>query len=164
MNQPPIHRILTIDGGGIAGTYPAAVLAELETHLPLAIGRYFDLIVGTSTGGIIAIGLAMGLKASEILALYEEHGPAIFGQHRGPLINWLLHKVRSAKGLISSKHDTAHLRDALERILGDRRIGDATTRLVVPSWSPARQSVYIYKTAHHERLRSDYKERAVNVA
>src|SRR5437660_1257046 len=75
------RRILSIDGGGILGTFPAAVLAEIEQHLDYPIGSYFDLIAGTSTGGIIAIGLAMGLKASELLHLYETKGPAIFGQN-----------------------------------------------------------------------------------
>lgn len=54
-------RILTIDGGGIRGTFPTAFLANLEQP----IGRYFDLIAGTSTGGIIAIGLALGLRAAD---------------------------------------------------------------------------------------------------
>jgi patatin-like phospholipase/acyl hydrolase len=80
-NEEPIRRILTIDGGGIVGTFPAAFLAALEDNLGKGpIGQYFDLIVGTSTGGIIALGLAMGLPAAEVLRLYEEQGPTIFGQ------------------------------------------------------------------------------------
>jgi patatin-like phospholipase/acyl hydrolase len=66
-----MKRILSIDGGGIRGTFPAAFLASLEADLDRPIGEYFDLIAGTSTGGIIAIGLAMGLPAKDILALYE---------------------------------------------------------------------------------------------
>ena len=77
-----MRRILTIDGGGIRGTFPAAFLAELEQELDRPIGSYFDLIAGTSTGGIIAIGLGMGLTAKEISRLYEEKGPAIFGQEK----------------------------------------------------------------------------------
>jgi patatin-like phospholipase/acyl hydrolase len=66
----PKRRILCIDGGGILGTFPAAFLAGLEQHLEgRSIGSYFDLIAGTSTGGIIAIGLAMGLRASELLVV-----------------------------------------------------------------------------------------------
>src|SRR4051812_28360760 len=52
-------RILSLDGGGIRGVFPAALLARLEEHLEHPIGRYFDLIAGTSTGGIIAIGLGL---------------------------------------------------------------------------------------------------------
>ena len=69
------RRLLCIDGGGILGTFPAAFLAELEQHLDRPIGSYFDLIAGTSTGGIIGVGLALGHSASEILGLYESRGP-----------------------------------------------------------------------------------------
>ena len=58
--QQPQRRLLSIDGGGILGTFPAAFLAGLEQDLSKPIGSYFDLIAGTSTGGIIALGLAMG--------------------------------------------------------------------------------------------------------
>ncbi len=64
MGHDGIRRILSIDGGGIVGTFPAAFLAALEESLGTGpIGRYFDLIVGTSTGGIIAIGLALDMSA-----------------------------------------------------------------------------------------------------
>ncbi|MDE0509383.1 MAG: patatin-like phospholipase family protein [Gammaproteobacteria bacterium] len=55
------RRILSIDGGGILGTFPAAFLSELEQHLEddRPIGSYFDLIAGTSTRGVIAIALAL---------------------------------------------------------------------------------------------------------
>ena len=76
-------RILSLDGGGIRGVFPAAFLARLEEHLEHPIGRYFDLIAGTSTGGIIAIGLGLGLSADDILKLYVEKGPAIFDQEHG---------------------------------------------------------------------------------
>ena len=57
-DKPPIRRILSIDGGGIMGTQPASFLTSLEEDLDRPIGEYFDLIAGTSTGGILAIGLA----------------------------------------------------------------------------------------------------------
>jgi predicted acylesterase/phospholipase RssA len=59
-----IFRILSLDGGGIRGTFPAAFLARLEERLEHPIGSYFDLIAGTLTGGIIAIGLGLGLRAA----------------------------------------------------------------------------------------------------
>jgi hypothetical protein len=168
-NQPspadqPTYRILTIDGGGIVGTYPAAFLAGLEQHLDQPIGRYFDLIAGTSTGGIIAIGLAMGLSAKKVLNVYENNGPAIFGQHHGPVVNWALRHARTLRRLYRRKYGSEKLREALEDVLGSRRIGEACTRLLVPAWSPVLKKVYIYKTAHDERLRTDYKDRAVDAA
>lgn len=163
--QSPKRRILCIDGGGILGTYPAAFLAALEEHLQgRALGSYFDLIAGTSTGGIIAIGLAMGLRASELLALYENRGPEIFGQGRGAVRDFIFDKLRTARQLVMNKHNNATLRSVLVDTLGDKRIGDAKTRLLIPAWNPVARSVYIYKTAHHERLRTDYKAYAVDAA
>ena len=163
--QQPTRRILCIDGGGILGTFPAAFLASLEQHLQgRPIGSYFDLIAGTSTGGIIAIGLAMGLRASELLDLYEQRGPEIFGQGRGPVADSVFSKLRLGRWLIMNKHDAAPLRAVLEDVLGSKRIGDAKTRLLIPAWNPVARSVYIYKTAHHARLRNDYKSLAVDAA
>lgn len=157
-------RILAIDGGGIRGTFPAAFLANLEKDLKPPIGRYFDLISGTSTGGIIAIGLALGLRASEILKLYEEQGPSIFGQTRSGVGGWLDRKVRGIRRVWSPKYSSEPLRSALTSVLGAKRLGDAQTRLVIPAWHPQTQSVYIFKTAHHPRLKNDYKEKAVDAA
>lgn len=164
ISQIPKRRILCIDGGGILGTFPAAFLAGVEQHLPRPIGSYFDLIAGTSTGGIIAIGLAMGLRASELLDLYEKRGPEIFGQEHGPVANFLYDKLRLGRQLVMNKHDSGPLRIVLEDVLGGKRIGDAETRLLIPAWNPVARSVYIYKTAHHPRLRNDYKSSAVDAA
>lgn len=71
-------RILSIDGGGIKGVFPAAFLAELEKSLREPIYRYFDLVAGTSTGGIIALGLGLGLTAKAITTFYKNYGPSIF--------------------------------------------------------------------------------------
>lgn len=158
------RRILCIDGGGILGTFPAAFLAELEQHLDSPIGSYFDLIAGTSTGGILAIGLSLGLPASEILDLYEKRGPEIFGEDHGALANLIFRKLRGFRRLYRHKHDSDALRAVLQEVLGNRRIGEARTRLVVPAWNPVAQSVYIYKTAHHPRLKTDYRSLAVDAA
>ncbi|MCC6579434.1 MAG: patatin-like phospholipase family protein [Phycisphaeraceae bacterium] len=160
----PKRRILSIDGGGILGTFPAAFLAGLEQHLPRPIGSYFDLIAGTSTGGIIAIGLAMGLTASELLELYEKRGPEIFGDGRGRFSDSVFRLLRAVRWSYRTKHDPGPLRAVLNDVLGDRRIGDAQTRLLIPAWNPVARSVYIYKTAHHPRLRNDYKSTAVDAA
>jgi len=163
--QPPVRRILCIDGGGILGTFPAAFLAGLEQHLQgRPIGSYFDLIAGTSTGGIIAIGLAMGLPASKLLDLYEKRGPEIFGQGHRPFADFIFGRLRLGRWLLMNKHDAAPLRAVLEDVLGGKRIGDAKTRLLIPAWNPVARSVHIYKTAHHARLRNDYKALAVDAA
>lgn len=160
-----MKRILTIDGGGIRGTFPAAFLANLEQDLEQPIGRYFDLIAGTSTGGIIAIGLALGLRAADILRLYEEEGPAIFAQSRKGVLGWLERHLRKGRwAFCGPKYSAEPLRHALQSVLGDRLLGEAQTRLLIPAWHPQTQGVYVFKTAHHPRLRTDYRELAIDAA
>ncbi|MEJ2375826.1 MAG: CBASS cGAMP-activated phospholipase [Pseudolabrys sp.] len=164
----PIHgkffRILSLDGGGICGVFPAAFLARLEDHLEHPIGRYFDLIAGTSTGGIIAIGLGLGLPASDILRLYVEQAPAIFDQEHGAIENWVRKKLRGMAHLVVTKHSSEPLRCALEDVLCRRKLGESRTRLVIPAWHPVLERVYIYKTAHHARLETDYRQPAIDAA
>jgi hypothetical protein len=158
------YKILSLDGGGIRGVFPAAFLARIEEHLGSPIGSYFDLIAGTSTGGIIAIGLGLGLSAHDILKLYEEQGPAIFDQQHGRAENWLRQRWRGALHLFDSKYQSTPLQEALTGILGQRRLGESRSRLVIPAWHPVLERVYIYKTAHHPRLESDYKQPALDAA
>lgn len=164
MYTPPIRRILSIDGGGIMGTQPASFLSSLEEDLGRPIGEYFDLIAGTSTGGILAIGLAMGLPARDLLDLYVRRGPRIFGQSGGVLASFAGDVWRRLRHIVAAKHDADLLRAELVTVLGDRRIGDARTRLVIPAWDADHRGVYIYKTAHHARLKTDYKCMAVDAA
>jgi hypothetical protein len=164
-NRPDsIRRVLSIDGGGIMGVFPAAFLATFEEDLGQPIGSYFDLIAGTSTGGILAIGLALGIPARRLLQLYEERGPEIFGQGPGRLPRLLRGMARSARHAFAPKHDADVLRGVLADVLGEQRIGDAKTRLLVPAWEADRRSVYIFKTAHHPRLKSDYRRLAIDAA
>ena len=148
-------RILAIDGGGIKGVFPASFLATVEDSIGNNVANYFDLIVGTSTGGIIALGLGLGLSAKEILAFYEESGPLIFDGNRGL---WKLKWLRTAK------YNSAPLEEALQNRFGKKKLGDSKKRLVIPSLNLENGEVYIYKTAHHPRLQRDYKEKAVDVA
>jgi uncharacterized protein len=108
-NDDKAYRILCIDGGGIAGTFPASFLASMEDNLDRPIGEYFDLIAGTSTGGIIALGLALGLSAVEITEFYEKKGPAIFGQDRGPILNRISSMIGSVRQIFTTKHSPTNL-------------------------------------------------------
>lgn len=156
------RRILCIDGGGILGIFPAAFLAALEEHVEHPIGRYFDLIAGTSTGGIIATGLALGMSAKQILEFYERDGPEIFADKGSPVARWISRRLRLFRQLAVAKHGSDRLCAALKGALGDKKIGEASTRLILPAWNPEAQRVYIYKTAHHPRLAFDYKVSAVD--
>ena len=145
------RRILAIDGGGIKGVFPASFLATVEDSIGNNVADYFDLIVGTSTGGIIALGLGLGLSAKEILAFYEESGPLIFSGNRR--LPWL-----------KSKYNSGTLKTALEDCFAEKTLGCSKKRLVIPSLNLENGEVYIFKTAHHPRLERDYKKKAVDVA
>ena len=109
-------RILSMDGGGIRGIFPAAVLAYLEQeHLQgKSTGDYFDLIAGTSTGGILALGLGAGLTASEMLQMYLEEGHRVFpSEERGP--------IGRARRLVSAQYDRRHLMICCLRNLATKR-------------------------------------------
>lgn len=153
MSQP--RKILSIDGGGIKGVYPAAFLADIEETLPEPIYKYFDLIVGTSTGGIIALGLGLGLKASEILKFYEDYGPHIFKGNRFYL---------QLKHFAWRRYGHEKLKESLSKTFGEKLLGDSKTRLVIPSMNIDRDCVHLFKTAHHPKFERDYKEKVVDVA
>ena len=150
-----MRKVLAIDGGGIKGVFPASFLATVEDSLKSPVADYFDLIVGTSTGGIIALGLGLGMSAAEICDLYERMGPEVFVK-RGPL-----HKVSSA---LFAKYSREPLKTFLSEAFGDRQLGEASTRLVIPSVNFETGEIHIYKTSHHPKLERDYKEKVVDVA
>ncbi|ETZ92795.1 patatin-like phospholipase family protein [Mycobacteroides abscessus MAB_030201_1061] len=151
----PARRILSIDGGGIKGVFPAAFLADIEEKLDRPLVEHFDLIVGTSTGGIIALGIGLGLSAKEILEFYQRRGPEIFrGNRTTGLLKWLG----------AAKYDPQPLRNALVDVFGDRLLGESKTRLVIPSLDLETGQVHVKKTAHHPRSERDYTERVIDVA
>jgi patatin-like phospholipase/acyl hydrolase len=167
--EPYPRRILTIDGGGLKGAMPAAFIAEIEELSGQRVVDNFDLIAGTSTGGIIALGLAAGLSGAEILDFYLTRGPRIFDQEPGEgaiaaIRSGLRRALRSMRQLRTSKYDADTLRAELSAVFGDRRIGDAQTRIVIPAYDSANGGLYVFKTAHHERLVVDWKVPMVDAA
>lgn len=150
-----IRKILSIDGGGLKGVFPASFLSTIEATLNVRTADYFDLIVGTSTGGILALGLGAGLSAQEVLAFYESHGPTIFRGNRF---------VRTLRRIGVAKYSNADLRKALTEVFKDRILDESSKRLVIPSVNLETGKVHIFKTAHHPRLQIDYREKMVDVA
>src|SRR2546426_3847238 len=150
MIQPTPERfqIMSFDGGGIKGLFSAAVLAKLEDDLSTDISGHFDLIVGTSTGGIIALGLGLGMKPREIVQFYMEKGPKIFGSSLG---------LRRISHWFCRKFDQTPLRNALQECFKDKRLADSKKRLVITSYNLGADDIYLFKTPHHKRLKRDYK-------
>jgi patatin-like phospholipase/acyl hydrolase len=135
-------RVLAIDGGGIRGLIPALVLAEVERRSGRRTHELFDLIAGTSTGGILACALCAPdpLPAEQLVALYEEEGPDIFDRS-------VWQRIRSAEGLLDEKYDSAALDRALERFLEDKRLAQTKPDLIVPTYDMSEPGPYFFKTS-----------------
>jgi patatin-like phospholipase/acyl hydrolase len=147
-------QILSLDGGGLKGIFTAAFLANWEEDTGTRIVDHFDLITGTSTGGIIALGLGLGLPAAEILRFYKTKAESIFPQGAlGNLRHWFL-----------VKHSPEGLETALREVFGDRTLGESKRPLVIPAYYARRREIYLFKTPHHRRLRSDWREKVTDVA
>ena len=148
MSSSKRFQILSLDGGGIKGLFSAAVLTKIEEDLEVRIADHFDLIVGTSTGGIIALALGAGIPPREIVQFYVQEGPRIFPSQgwRGWLSSWR-----------RSKYPQAALRTALQACLGEKRLADSTKRLVIPSYNLDKDEVYLFKTPHHSHLSRDWQ-------
>ena len=159
-------RILSIDGGGIRGIYPAAFLAGLEKRYlgGRSVVQYFDLIAGTSTGGIIAIGLAAGLRAIDLCDLYINRGCEIFPPIRNGIIGAVECYLTNASQYFKFRYDRKALMRILCDTLGNRKFGEAQTRLCIPSFEGRYSEVYIFKTPHHPDFRKDAEELMTKVA
>lgn len=154
-------RILSIDGGGIRGVFPAAFLAEIEKRFldGSSIANHFDMIAGTSTGGIIALALAHGLTAQEALRIYTERGEQIFPRPVGvgkltTLLRWV----------VKPKHDQLKLKEELLRIFGDKVLDNSRSRLVIPSFEGRHGEPFLYKTPHHPDYQKDRHKKFAHVA
>lgn len=152
-------KILSIDGGGILGVLPCMILAEIEKRFldGEPVGEYFDMIVGTSTGGIIALGLGQGKSAQEISKLYIERGRFIFPGNR--IARWL----RGWAGLAFTPYNRNNLENELRREFGDRLFGSSVVPTCIPSFDGRYGEPYVFKTPHHPDYKKDRHERLVDV-
>ncbi len=113
-------RILCLDGGGIRGLYTAVLLDRIQTAVPTLLDD-IHLYAGTSTGGIIALGLAAGRTPAEGVALYQHWGPRIFSRS-------LVWQLRTLWGLIGAKYNNEMLHEAVASELGDLTMADLAQR------------------------------------
>ena len=158
--EPRTYRVLCIDGGGMRGIYTAAYLDELGrryaahrnlSEIGLDLGKGFDLLVGTSTGAIIAAALAMGIPSATILKLYQEEGANIFPVKLPNGVNWELVKQLQTRSKHLERGDAA-LSQALEKVFGQVTIGELYEEreiaLAIPAVEMARHHAWIFKTPH----------------
>src|SRR5262249_16026865 len=117
------YRILSMDGGGIRGILTARLLERILQEKPDFIS-HVDLFAGTSTGSILAIGLAKGLTPTELVRLYRQQGPNIFHQA-------ILHNIGAVWGLGGARYRTANRMAAIHPIIGDATLNDLLPKHVL---------------------------------
>ena len=140
-------KILSIDGGGIKGLYPARILQHIEERFQTRIADQFDMICGTSTGGLIALGLSKGKPASELVKLYQEKGQLIFPEPKNRLGRFI-QKVHQIIG--RGKYSKAELEKALLEFFGNNTLADAETYLNIPSFNLTLGQPRVFKKPHIE--------------
>lgn len=180
MNHRPF-RVLSLDGGGIRGLYTATLLQQLAIRTArfhklafeerLDVGAQFDLIVGTSTGSILATALAAGVALEDVLDLYRKHAANIFrrpmplqGGCRLDKMKALLWAVRNTFGPANTSYA---LRCALQCVLKEETLGKLYERrkigLCVPAVNAETKRAWVFKTPHTRRLTRDNHYRLVDV-
>lgn len=117
-------RIMSIDGGGVLGIGPVHYLKKCEYLSGKSAFRMADMFAGTSTGSIIAAGLAIGMTACEIEELYEKMAPGIFKK-----VHW--YNRISKSGL--AKYESSNLRKPIEKIFGQTKFKDLRKYLIIPA-------------------------------
>lgn len=147
-------KVLSIDGGGVYGIVSAMVLQELEKITAKPVAELFDFVSGTSTGGLITLGLTKpGINgkprytAADMVRLYETECQNIFSRS-------LLHKIRALGHLIDEKYPSNGIDDVLHRYLGTTALSELLTDVLVPAYDIERRRPYFFK-GHKARKTSD---------
>jgi len=133
--------ILSIDGGGIRGVFAAQIIKRIQEELKLSFPEKFDIIAGTSTGSIIAAGLAVDYPIDKIIDLYKTKGRRIFEKNYSEKFNWF-----NWKGLFKSKYNNRFLKQELSAVFEDKTLSDTKTRLIIPTSDISNGNVFVLKS------------------
>ena len=150
-------QVLSLSGGGVRGLYTACVLEGLEERAGVPLNECFDLIAGTSIGGIIAMGLALGRRAGEVRELVQSASTRVFPPP--------LPVLTTLRGLFRARFDAAPLREVIEAVVGvDTRLGDLRTPLLVPAVALTAGAAQLFRSPHHGAHAIHADTRLVDVA
>jgi len=157
-------QILSLSGGGIFGLYTINFICDLEKQIKRPIATCFDLLAGTSIGGIIAIALALEIPAEKIKKSFEDNGSLIFSKRPAPKSRreeW----VDLFRSLFKSKYSDSALLKTVESLLGSKTIiGNLKHPTIIPAVNLTKGKPQIFKTAHHPDFKIDWKRIAFKVA
>lgn len=149
-DQP--FRILCLDGGGMRGVFTSAFIAATEELLGRPVADCVDLIAGTSTGGLIALGLAAGRSGQQMLDLYRDHGKEIFSG------GW------PGRSVLLPKYRRAGLDRLLQREFGELRMEELGTPVCIAAYEAVSGQPRVFKTAHATDLYWGYEQPVWKVA
>lgn len=141
-------KILSIDGGGIRGVFPAHILQCIESRLGIDPTRHFNMLAGTSIGAIIAAALACKIKPEVIVAMYKDKGERIFKKK----CSWL---PSFAKPGFHSLYDSAGFAELLKEIFKDTKLGDISTPLILPATDIGHGGVHVFKSNYSSSFTRD---------
>lgn len=151
----PVYHVLALSGGGYRGLYSASILRQLEEILGKPLAEHFDLICGTSAGGLLALGLAAEIPAAELQQMFEKDGSRIFGSR-----DWWR---RLTGFFLRAKHSNVGLRDVLTEKFGSKSIGDLKHRVLIPAVNYSTGKGQFFKTPHHPSFELDHQLTLVEV-
>lgn len=154
-----MKKVLSISGGGIRGLIPAIILAEIEQRTKKPIADSFDLIAGTSTGGIITSLLSVKndvgeyrYSATDIVSLYKEFGKTVFKRSK-----WK--KIYTLGGLISTKYPIKPLENLLKSYFGDEKLSDLTTDTLISAYQVSNKPYpHFFKSRHAVTPQVEYDD------
>jgi uncharacterized protein len=143
-----MRKVLSIDGGGIRGIIPAMVLTEIERRTGKRTAEVFDLVAGTSTGGILALGLTKPgedggpeYSARKLIALYETEGGRIFDRS-------VWHRIHSVGGLAEEKYPATGIEEVALEYFGDVRLSQAHKEVLVTAYEIEKRGPWFFKRRH----------------
>ena len=160
----PRVRVLSLIGGGARGMFTISILAEIERilarkhpHQDIKIGDYFDLITGTSIGGILALGLATGKSARELESVFFDKAKDIFPTR------WSL--VNLCKALCAPIYNSSPLRETIEMMIGaETTFNDLTRRVMIPAVNLSTGKPLFFKTPHNPDFTRDGPLKLIDAA
>ena len=134
--------ILSIDGGGLRGAFAAHLLKRVEEELAIDWRGRFGLMAGTSTGSILAAGLACGQSATTLAEFYNKHGQAVFAPH-------LLARLDRLR-LFKSRYRNSKLKALAELVFEDVTLGQVPSPLILPAVDIVNGCVHVFKSKYSD--------------
>jgi len=148
-------NILSIDGGGIRGVFPAYVLACMNERLDINILDSFDMVTGTSTGAIVAAGVVSNIAGNDLVNLFKEKGSEIF-KKKG---SWL---PKAYQAGFRSVYDNEELAATLSDTLGEITLGEISKPLLLPATDIGYGGVHVFKSSYSKDFTRDKSVKLVD--